>query len=384
MAFGDKDRQIIALQQQVAALQEEIDGLRAFSAPAAEMVAEYEELSKAAVHDLARLPGDIYQAAVDHVRADRRSEVVRRAAGTVALTRGNEIEAEIAEREGPDILRAEEERYAREEEPWVREDIGRQVRQRLTSQTRNRLRKERPAEIEAAFIAEHGDGIRAAEERRFEGEDAPRIRAQAERAARDRITAARRAELTEQIGQEASLAVLRAEEDAARFKLRINTIAENAKRTHQIPMAHLVAGDVLTIELCEAGQTFGDPHTTSSAQAAKKYVRHLRVSVMSPEHGVVMVLDDSWEQGSPLAREASLSSGAILTVGTAVDGSAPSKDKGTPGLLPPTAITRSVPLRMIHNEQDKTNTGYEVDKVHINNGSGTTLLLGEPSKQGYR
>ncbi|HEV7454225.1 MAG TPA: hypothetical protein VGO07_03115 [Candidatus Saccharimonadales bacterium] len=384
MAFGDKAAQIEDLTGQLATANQRLAELEPFAGDAEAMHRTYDALSEQAAHDPSQLPQDLYQEAVNRVTVERRRAVVARAAGTIATKHGDRIEAEIIEKEGPAVDAAEEERFVKEEEPALRRSTEQRVRERRTRAKREQLRRDRPAEIEAAYEHEHGEEIDEAERIRFEHEEGERVRADAERRANQNITAATRREITERVASEAALTALRAAETDERFKLRIKTIAETAKRTHQLPMAHLAAGDVVTIDLCEIGQTFADPSSVSTS----KYSRQMRLSVISPEHGIVMVMDDSWEIGSPPARRQSFRSGALLTIGTAVAVPKTAKetqevaDEADPMLL----ITRSVPLSIVYNEADRTDPDFEVDRVSIDTKDGVKLLLGtekSTSRRGY-
>ncbi|MBA3724303.1 MAG: hypothetical protein H0W89_05470, partial [Candidatus Levybacteria bacterium] len=261
--------------------------------------------------------------------------------------------------------------------PALSRDIERSARESLVRDTRARLHAERPQEIKADFIEREGPAIVAAEEARFAKEDEPRLRPDIEGTARNELTGARREELRAKLRKEESIKALALAETKERFKLRIETIAENAKRTRCVPLADLLPGDVITIELTEAFTEDTELNTQDQTSG-----RNLRVTIDNPDEGSAYVTGDSWEKGGALQRMNAFRGGSHIVLGSALE--TPQGERA--GAVQPAlaaSITYSIPLRTVVNGEDRTLPVFDVRKVSIDAEGGKTTLLDRPVADPY-
>lgn len=111
--------------------------------------------------------------------------------------------------------------------------------------------------------------------------------------------------------------------------------------------------------------------------------------VLKHSNGTAIVHGDSWEGGTPAEEMQRLKSGALVTIGAAIDieeGSEldPGEEPTQSQLQARSSIIHSVPLRILHKGIDKTVLTLDVARVSIARSEGEfTLLDNSVSSSGY-
>jgi hypothetical protein len=126
--------------------------------------------------------------------------------------------------------------------------------------------------------------------------------------------------------------------------------------------------DILVVE-------FVARRKTSDSSAVREPQRVMQFSVRDEKTGTMMVIDDDWQNKSPLHEATCLDDGSIVVVSTAIKHEGDQQEhQGTAR-----AITHGVALRMKvagEPEQTKITKGYEVSKVWYAPEGNKVLLLG--------
>ena len=344
--------------------QAELERRQAFDGPAEQMAAEYEALAQLAITNPRELPPDMYEAAVQLVKESRRKEIIAKAAGTLATQHCARLDQEVDDQEGEGLKAAEEERFKKEDLPYFTTQRKEQRRREIIDTARRELTASRPGQFLREWEEREGLGIRDAEIARFKREDEPRYRTEAKQKGERAITADVRAMLRAKIDGEEATKAREAAEAEERLNLRIDTIQRMARTSRQIPLTMFHEGDALTIDMGPDGQAFNN-HASSTTPE-----RILHLSMVSPEQGIVRILDDSWAVHSDRLRKSQgFASGTLLYIDTHNPDGEQADIKTAP------AITCSVPLRIVHNKQDRTTDFFDVYKVAIDTGKSKIALL---------
>jgi hypothetical protein len=272
-------------------------------------------------------------------------------------TRRQEIADRVEATEGDALRAAEDARYERDEAPALTAATEQETREDIIAARRKELRTTRPGQIKAELIAAHGDEWRTAEDLRFAAGDAEH------EVTGERLRVLRN-ELTQTIKGERIDVAKAAERKKIELATRLSHIKEKAATSNRISFEDLRVDDVLTIELCERREA-------DQRSGSKKASRTIRISVRDPANGVMMITDDSWQNGSPLERANAIEDGTIVVMSTAV-----LQPEGEIDPATARAFSRGVGLRIAIGKTEAITAGYEVDKVSYPSEGNQQILLG--------
>ncbi|MEO5627773.1 MAG: hypothetical protein ABIQ89_02695 [Candidatus Saccharimonadales bacterium] len=177
-------------------------------------------------------------------------------------------------------------------------------------------------EIDDEIMASQGEAMKEAARQDFFDNHAedyrrtaePRISSEIGRLTHAQLIAGLDEATRERLREQADQKALMDEE----YKQRLEAIRDQSARHGQLDLTALKPGELLGIDFCARGTAIDPmPQKRQNSQQTPFVERTLKLSILDPQTGLVLVLDDSWQKHKDdLRAKYAIEDNAQLTIGT--------------------------------------------------------------------